>query len=650
MGMVKMKHVNIYGPKKSPKPVLEILARVACFHPDTTAAQINAAAGATDNVYEPLFVQLEGVLKDVGADTTLHAWEGVPKFTYKEAKNQIEEYAQRIAARGLAKTEAEAKLATFEQTKLQLYHLTNLHTSIDEIFSCKYLKVRFGRLPEDSYIKLPFYADKPFTFNEYDFDGKYYWGMYFVPEDHSVEVDSIFSSLYFERMWVPDFVHGTPQDALAQLMTEESDVRKSLEQLENLSDIVSGEDAAMLQKMASWLNYESQIYDMQKYVISLERSYYISGFVPENELDKLKEALSLIPEVKAAEDDTESLADAEVHPPVKLKNNWFARPFEMFVEMYGLPGYGDLDPTGFVAITYAVLFGVMFGDVGQGILLGIIGYFFMYKKMHLALGLILTRCSFFSVVFGFLYGSVFGFEHWLDGFWRALGLAEKPLEVMSPESTNFILIGSIVAGIFIIAAAIVTGILSNFKRGIYAKTIFSVNGLAGLIFYISIILAFVPMLTGIAVPFIGTMPFYILCLAIPFVCIFFAEPICQLIEHEKIHEGFGEIFTNGFFEMFDALLSFASNTMSFLRVGGFVLAHAGMMSVVFTLADMVGGGPAYWIIVVIGNLFVMGLEALFVGIQVLRLEFYEVFSRFFEASGEPYTPLTVSLTRGAEKQ
>ncbi|MEG1446900.1 MAG: V-type ATPase 116kDa subunit family protein [Ruthenibacterium sp.] len=649
MGMVKMKHINIYGPKGSPRAVLEILAREGCFHADHIAEKINATGGGVENLYDPLFVQTIGVLKDLHADTVLYPYDGGGGFTYKESRPFVENIAQQIAQRGLKRTEAEAKLATYAQTKTQLYHLSNLHTSVDEIFSCKYLKVRFGRLPEDSYIKLPFYADKPFTFNEYDFDGKYYWGVYFVPETSAEEVDDIFASLYFERMWVPDFVHGTPQDALAQLMTQESDVQKELDELNNMDDIADAATIQKLQKTASWLNYETQIFDMQKYVITLEHSYYISGYVPADRMSALHKALEITPGVKVAEDDAPHHVDDSDLPPVKLKNNWFARPFEMFVEMYGLPGYGDLDPTSFVAVTYAILFGVMFGDVGQGVLLGLIGYFIMYKKLKLDIGLVLTRCSAFSVLFGFLYGSFFGFEHALDGFWRMLGFAQKPLEVLSPESTNFILLASIGAGIFIIAAAIVTGILSNFIRGIYAKTIFSVNGLAGLVFYVSIILSLLPMLLGRAIPFVDTPIFFVICLVIPFISIFFAEPICKLIAHEKIDEGFGEIFTNGFFDMFDALLSFASNTMSFLRVGGFVLAHAGMMSVVFTLAGMTSSVPVYWLIIVIGNIFVMALEGLFVAIQVLRLEFYEVFSRFFEATGEPFSPLTIRLDTSADK-
>lgn len=107
----------------------------------------------------------------------------------------------------------------------------------------------------------------------------------------------------------------------------------------------------------------------------------------------------------------------------------------------------------------------------------------------------------------------------------------------------------------------------------------------------------------------------------------------------------GAYLTVAPFELFEVVLSFFSNTMSFLRVGGFVLSHAGMMAVVFTLSEMVGNAasPA---VIIIGNLFVMGMEGLIVGIQVLRLEFYEMFSRYFDGDGKPFSPVTV---KGAGK-
>lgn len=642
MGMVKMTHMNVYGPGRDPQQTLELLARLSIFDADDAGALGIATTGQKDDEYAPLLNQTIGVLKDIGADSTPGEYDGQP-YDLEETRKFVNSFVQEVARRSQEKTQINAKLATYEQAKTQLYHLTGLQTSMDDIFSCRYLKVRFGRLPKDSYVKLPYYEGHSFTFREYDFDGEYYWGMYFVAEQSAEEVDRIFASLYFERIWVPDFVHGTPQDALAQILSEESEMNRRKAELENLAAVAEKDEVEKLQKIAAWLNYESQIAQMYRHVVLLNNSYYISGFVPEEQTQRLRDAVAKeLPEVRVCADEelgTETELDEKLKPPTKLKNNWLTRPFELFVTMYGLPNYGDIDPTGLVAVTYAVLFGIMFGDVGQGLLLGLIGYFFMYKKKKMQLGLVLARCSLFAVLFGFLYGSVFGFENLLDPMYHALGFAEKPLEVLHPESINMILITSIVAGIFIIVCAIGTGIISNFRRGVIAKTLFSVNGVAGLVFYLALVCLLLPML-GVQASFIGSVPYIVLLIVIPFLCMYFCEPLCLLFEGK--HPGKpGEIIINGFFEMFDALLSFASNTMSFLRVGGFVLAHAGMMSVVFTLANMTTQPVIYWIIVVIGNLFVMALEGLFVGIQVLRLEFYEIFSRFFDAEGRPFTPLHV---------
>ncbi|WRK52363.1 V-type ATPase 116kDa subunit family protein [Coprobacillaceae bacterium CR2/5/TPMF4] len=132
--------------------------------------------------------------------------------------------------------------------------------------------------------------------------------------------------------------------------------------------------------------------------------------------------------------------------------------------------------------------------------------------------------------------------------------------------------------------------------------------------------------------------FYVLILiVVPLLLIFLKEPLIRKFEEneEMFPNGFGAFFVEGFFELFEVVLSFITNTMSFLRVGGFVLSHAGMMLVVYTLAGMVGGVGEY-IVIVIGNVFVMCLEGLIVGIQVLRLEFYEMFSRYYEGNGIPF--------------
>ena len=121
---------------------------------------------------------------------------------------------------------------------------------------------------------------------------------------------------------------------------------------------------------------------------------------------------------------------------------------------------------------------------------------------------------------------------------------------------------------------------------------------------------------------------------------FLREPLGRLAEGKKNWqpESWGEYCTQSIFELFEMCLSYVTNTMSFLRIGAYILVHAGMMLVVFTLAEMIGGA-GYIIMIIVGNGIVMALEALLVAIQVLRLDYYEIFSRFYIGEGRQFTPI-----------
>ena len=130
-------------------------------------------------------------------------------------------------------------------------------------------------------------------------------------------------------------------------------------------------------------------------------------------------------------------------------------------------------------------------------------------------------------------------------------------------------------------------------------------------------------------------------LGIPVILFLLKEPLGQLIEGKKpkTEGGVGMFFVQGFFELFETMLSFFSNTISFVRIGAFAVSHAAMMEVVLMLGGITDGvGNPNWIVIVLGNLIVCGLEGLVVGIQVLRLEYYEMFSRFYKGSGKPFVP------------
>ena len=278
----------------------------------------------------------------------------------------------------------------------------------------------------------------------------------------------------------------------------------------------------------------------------------------------------------------------------------------------------------------------MFGDLGQGLVLSLVGYL-MWKLKKMPLGKILIPCGISSAVFGLIYGSVFGFEELLNPMFHALGFHEKPIEVMKPATTQMIIYGAVGAGAVLVLISIIMNIFSCIKQKKAAHSVFSSNGVAGILFYLSVFsLLFLENAQTFAIPVI----------IVTLLLMFFCEPLTRLSEKKKPLEkdqSVSDFIMQTFFELFETVLSYVTNTMSFLRVGAFILVHAGMMKVVFTLAEMSSGAP-YVIILIIGNALVLCLEALLVGIQVLRLEFYEMFSRFYTGEGEAYAPVSEKET------
>ena len=172
------------------------------------------------------------------------------------------------------------------------------------------------------------------------------------------------------------------------------------------------------------------------------------------------------------------------------------------------------------------------------------------------------------------------------------------------------------------------------NTGHLEKIFFDTNGMAGFIFYSIVIICIVLFFLGYKLPATWIL---VICLGLPLLAIFLREPLTNLINKkpELIEGSKGMFFVESFFELFEILLSFLTNSLSFVRVGAFALSHAGLMSVVLMLAKAETTHPNI-VVLVVGNLFVMGLEALSVAIQVLRLQFYEMFSRYYGGDGKPF--------------
>ncbi|MFZ9139480.1 MAG: V-type ATP synthase subunit I [Bacilli bacterium] len=638
MAISKLKLITITANASSLQDVIFEFVQLKNFHPINASTFINAVHGLKSLQSENSNNWLLQLLKEIEKDLAMEI--PVVKFKDKGIQLNLLEETTKAIRQQLSNFEDNLKsLVTKKQTLTeilnQVKHIEKLEVSLDDLFTCKFVHARIGRIPTDNLEKLKYYQSRPFVIKTFETDEHFSWCIYLTTSEYEREVDNLFSSLFFSRIHIPDYVHGTPSIAIKQLAKEISDNENSINDIKEAKIKFIQKNLKQLSEIKGQLLFNQRMVAAKQYVVGIGDRITINGFTEDFSVDEVVKAYRGYDGVKVEIKDAE--ADRRILPPTKLKNNLIFKPFEMFVEMYGLPSYHSIDPTPFLAIAYTLLFGMMFGDLGQGLLLSLMAWVMSKFNKKNRLYRVGIRLGFSSAFFGLLYGSVFGNETWLNPFYEnILGLPNKPIEVLSPEFTLTLLGAAIGVGVLLLLTSIILNIYVKFKNRNFIEGLLSHNGFAGIFLYGFLVMGFGLNLMGAPSIFntltISAFVFF------PLILIFLKEPIHRLMHGEKAFpQGFGSYFTEGFFELFEVLLSYITNTMSYLRVGGFILSHAGMMLVVATLMNMVGN--ASLLVFILGNLFVMALEGLIVGIQVLRLQFYEMFSRYYEGNGTAFSSL-----------
>lgn len=654
MGIEKMSLLSIEGSMDDLENALMACCTSRRFQISTSGAVLRNLN--EQNPYLGIYTKIHDMAVNLKIKPEYCDFSELPYDTPEEFNNYFEGISKRYYEISGKLEEVNRLLEEHRTTDAYLKHLVGMDVSFHDLYSLKYVKIRIGRLPAENEQKLGYYASKCFMFMPFERSVDYVYGIYLAPTTRIDFADNIMNSLGFERTILPDYLEDDAENAdrkIAEAIERECRQKEELEkELAYFTDKLEDDFTAVMCK----LKYKADCFELRKKVIMSDDKFSFSGFCPMRECDLLREELKKAsPYIKCLEIPVDKKGASE-EIPVKLHNNWFVRPFEMFVKMYGLPAYSAFDPTPYVAMTYMILFGLMFGDVGQGLVVTLLGLL-LTKLTKNGLAPIMTRLGIFSMAGGCIYGSVFGIEtiippiYHRENIWRGvcklfgnLGIPEHPESIF--QAAMVVLLFALVIGIILILISMIFNMVLKFKAGKKGEAIFSVNGLCGIILYAALVIGLIcQLLYGIAL----MNPVYVICLiAVPALLIFFKEPIMNAMEHKKSEEPFkvGNFIISNFIELFEAAISFLSNTMSYLRVGGFVLSHAGFMLVVSQLAGTASGAPitAKTVIVyIVGNIVVMGIEGLLVGIQVLRLEFYEIFSRFYDGSGTVFKPVEIQL-------
>ena len=510
----------------------------------------------------------------------------------------------------------------------QLENLRGLSTDLHQLTHVEFVRFRYGYLPRETYnsFQAAIHSRENAFFIPTEVGLERVYGIYFTTKAAKDQVDALFNSMHFVRIMIDERVQGSPEQAIAQLSQQADAARSALLDLQQERAAFQEREQARFLVYWSYLRFHNDCFDVRRYAACSRDSFYLMGWVPIDCVEEFCARLKRFPGLSCVVDDAGDLE--HITPPTKLRDGFFARIFQPFLAMYGLPNYREVDPSLFMSITYVLFFGIMFGDIGQGLVLALVGFWLAKKKKNW-LGNIIICCGLSGAIFGCVYGSVFGFEELLPGF-----------KVLHGGNVTTLLILSLGLGVLMIAFVMVLNIINGVKQKNWEKILFGPNGAAGMVFYLGLIIAALVTLFGGVNLFI---PAYVLpVLVLPLVLILLREPLSRLLAGDPHwnEASWGAVIGFGFFELFETLLSYLTNTLSFLRVAAYAITHVGLMLVIQALA----GSDANPVVLVLGNVFVIGFEGLLVGIQVLRLEFYELFGRFYEDGGQEYKPKVIDYT------
>lgn len=507
----------------------------------------------------------------------------------------------------------------FKNVKIDLSELTNL----------KYFNARFGILDKEARFRLKknYGNILAMIFHTGTFEqNEVYLAIY--PVEVSNEIDRVLKSLNWVDVDILRNHKGTAEEILASLKSEEENLRKEKKEIEDYRDNLVKTDEVRLKKILARMLLNEKIEEVKKSMARSNKYFYLSGWIGVSDEDKMKKDLS---KYKGISVDFLSPEESEITPPTKLKNRNFFKPFELLIKMYGTPNYNELDPTAFLGITYMILFGAMFGDLGQGAVF-FIGGLILSKKGNDAFGSLLRRLGLASMVFGLLYGSVFGSEDIIPAIWM------RPF-----NNINKVLAISVGFGVVLLAIAYVFGFINKVRNGELEEAFFGKDGIAGFLIFLAMINLGISFLAKITIVPVNIT---LIIVVIALITMIFRSPLYQKLMKEKItypNNDKSGYYIEGSFSLLETLISIMSNIISFIRVGAFAINHVGLFLAFQTLGSMIGNKPGNFIVLLIGNIIIIGLEGLIVFIQSLRLQYYELFSKYYTGDGYEFIPAKVKL-------
>jgi V/A-type H+-transporting ATPase subunit I len=483
------------------------------------------------------------------------------------------------------------------------------------------------------------------------------------------QVQRVLESVGWTAIELPEEVKSAKEDAFKELSTKLSALTDEQKKLEAKARHVVEKETERLREVWNHLRVSELLHRIETHFASLSRAIVFTGWVPAEKQAQLTDAIR-----RASEDrcylewsQADNAAPGGDEVPVRFDNPRILAPFQMLVSNFGVPRYGTIDPTPFVMPLYLAMFGLMFADVGQGLVLAVLGVLGigLYRR-HLArdpkagrprqegekkgwyqLSWLIVWCGLSSVLFGILFGSFFGLglfkPLWFD--FHGIVAGHRP-HGSTVDDVFDILAITVYFGISVIGVGLLFNWVNIIRTRRWMELFFDKGGILGAWIYAGgIYVAFYLVRHGYKGFPPGERLF--LLMGLPALLLFLKEPY-HYLRHERGQSGprSNPVFValnavmKWVVELLEIFSGYLSNTLSFMRVAGLGIAHVCLMISTFALAEMTSGITAIAVLV-LGNALVIALEGLSAGIQALRLSYYEFFTKFFHGTGKLYTPISL---------
>lgn len=654
----EMTEVELIVPSKDLVAVAKVLSGRGVFHQvDSTYLGLESLGPSAwqekAGNYSALERRIQTIIQSLGLPEEYPAKANADSIVEFEAvRPSVDRIDEEVKATSDQLVSEKKRLELLESQLHQLEPIADVKVEVGTLRDSSYMHSILGILPSANIGRLQTSLGRVphvfFTLRE-DSQKPVVWIL--GPKSNSDILDRAAKSAYLTPLSLPDEFSGTPDQITAQLKNGIEAATKKIAELEANIGKLAATHKNELQKLLWEVHISRVMADAIVRFGQLRHTYVVVGWVPTAELENLTTRIKQASKEVLIETIPTTRSGHHSNIPVALTNNKWLRPIQELVTTFGRPSYGELDPTLLIAFSFPILYGAMFGDIGQGLVLMLAGALAHNRVGFLkglqSLGLLLVYAGFFATIFGFLYGSIFGFEgHLVEEY---LHFHLEPVWMSPLENILAILGIAIDAGIVILIFSFLLSLFNNIRSRDWAHFWFGHAGVVALCFYI----CFLTVLNGL----LGTTPIApkvaaaIAQIPLPFNILtpVFALGLMlnslfrNIVEGHRplIEGGIGMFIITSVMDLIEGAISLLSNTLSFVRVGAFAVAHGGLSLAIFKLAGE-EADLGFWITIILGNIFIIGFEGLIVYIQTMRLHYYEILGKFFHGGGMRFEPLKLN--------